>query len=234
MRLAPSGRHEVPPDTPSIIPGMQTYTGDQPPSYDAALVRAAQAGDDRAIERLLGSVHDRLLGRAARKIGPEWQGRIDPDDLLQETYIQAVTDLPGFTDQGEESFYRWISTILDHRFIDAVRKHRAKKRGEGRVAVAPGAMSRHESFLGQCLPDLQTPSVLPRRQEAVAAMMVAIARLDPDQRKVVQRLMLDQESISEIARDMGRSEDAVRRLGSRAVEKLRGLMGDAARFLSVG
>lgn len=209
-------------------------TGNLPGGFSDATVRAAHSGDHGAIETLLGSVHDRLLGRAARKIGPEWQGRIDPDDLLQETYIQAVADLASFTDQGEESFYRWISTILDHRFIDAVRKHRAKKRGEGRVAVTPGGMSRHESFLGQCMPDLQTPSVLPRRQEAVAAMMVAIARLEPDQRVVVQRLLLDQESIGAVARDMGRSEDAVRRLGSRAIEKLRGFMGDAARFLSVG
>ncbi len=198
------------------------------------MFEAARSGDERALETVLGSVHDRLLGRAARKIGPEWQGRIDPDDLLQETYIQAVADFASFRDTDEESFYRWISTILDHRFIDAVRRHRAKKRGEGRAAIAPGAMSRHESFLGQCLPDLQTPSVIPRRQEAIAAMMVAIARLEPDQRVVVQRLLLDQEPIADVARDMERSEDAVRRLGSRAVEKLRGLMGDAARFLSVG
>jgi RNA polymerase sigma factor (sigma-70 family) len=86
-------------------------------------------------------------------------------------------------------------------------------------------MSRHESFLGQCLPDLNTPSIVPRRREAVAAMMVAIAKLEPDQRTVVQRLFLDAEPIAEIARDMGRSEDAVRRLGSRAMEKLRGRWG---------
>lgn len=198
------------------------------------MFEAARSGDERALEEVLGSVHDRLLGRAARKIGLEWQGRIDPDDLLQETYIQAVADFASFRDTDEESFYRWISTILDHRFIDAVRRHRAKKRGEGRAAIAPGAMSRHESFLGQCLPDLQTPSVIPRRQEAIAAMMVAIARLEQDQRMVVQRLMLDGEPIADVARDMERSEDAVRRLGSRAVEKLRGFMGDAARFLSIG
>lgn len=95
------------------------------------MFEAARSGDERALETVLGSVHDRLLGRAARKIGPEWQGRIDPDDLLQETYIQAVADFASFRDTDEESFYRWISTILDHRFIDAVRRHRAKKRGEG-------------------------------------------------------------------------------------------------------
>lgn len=205
-----------------------------PSGIPPAMFEAARSGDERALEEVLGSVHDRLLGRAARKIGLEWQGRIDPDDLLQETYIQAVADFASFRDTDEESFYRWISTILDHRFIDAVRRHRAKKRGEGRAAIAPGAMSRHESFLGQCLPDLQTPSVIPRRQEAIAAMMVAIARLEQDQRMVVQRLMLDGEPIADVARDMERSEDAVRRLGSRAVEKLRGFMGDAARFLSIG
>lgn len=199
-----------------------------------SLVQRARAGDATALERLLGSIHDRLVGRAARKIGPEWQGRIDPDDLVQETYIQVVADIGTFAHSGDESFYHWCATILDHRFIDAVRRIRAKKRGEGRVPVAAGAMSRHESFLGQCLPDLNTPSILPRRREAVAAMMVAIARLEPDQRAVVQRLFLDAEPIADIARDMGRSEDAVRRLGTRAIEKLHAAMGDASRFLSMG
>lgn len=197
-------------------------------------MRRAREGDGAALEGLLCSIHDRLGGRAARKIGPEWQGRIDPDDLVQETYIQAVADIGSFAYAGEESFYHWCATILDHRFIDAVRRIRAKKRGEGRVAVTAGAMSRHESFLGQCMPDLNTPSIAPRRREAVAAMMVAIARLEPDQRTVVQRLMLDQEPIAEIAREMGRSEDAVRRMGSRAMEKLRGAMGNVSRFLSAG
>jgi DNA-directed RNA polymerase specialized sigma24 family protein len=86
------------------------------------------------MERLLGLVHDRLVGRAARKIGPEWQGRIDPDDLVQETYIQVVADIGAFTWSGEESFYHWCATILDHRFIDAVRRiaRRSAARGERR------------------------------------------------------------------------------------------------------
>jgi DNA-directed RNA polymerase specialized sigma24 family protein len=71
-----------------------------------------------------------------------------------------------------------------------------------------------------------------RHADAVGALMACIARLQDDYRIVVQRLYLRQEPLSAIAADLNRSEDALRRLAGRAIERLTRCMGRASRFLS--
>jgi RNA polymerase sigma-70 factor, ECF subfamily len=205
-----------------------------PPGEGAVEELCAQvvAGQEGALQRLLGMHHARLVARAARKIGMDWGGRIDAEEIVQEAYIAIVADLPSFSYRGEDSFYHWAGRIVDHRFIDAVRHLRRKKRDAAKELTPGPASSRHESFLVRLAPDLVTPSQGPRRDEAVAALMCCIAGLAPDERAVVRRLFLLEERAGDVALDMGRSEDAVRRLGSRALDKLRMAMGTASRFLS--
>jgi DNA-directed RNA polymerase specialized sigma24 family protein len=63
-------------------------------------------------------------------------------------------------------------------------------------------------------------------------MMMCMAKLPDDYRDVVQRVYLDEQPIAEVARELGRTEDAVRRLAGRAVERLAASMGEASRYLS--
>ena len=49
-----------------------------------------------------------------------------------------------------------------------------------------------------------------------------VERLPEDQRLVVVRRFVDQKSVREIARELGRSEGAVKQLQFRALETLRG------------
>jgi RNA polymerase sigma factor (sigma-70 family) len=89
-------------------------------------------------------------------------------------------------------------------------------------------------LLDHVLRDSLTPSRVMRREDAVAAMMACIARLPEDYRQVIQRMYLEEKPLKEIAADMGRSEDALRRLAGRAVEQLGRCMGRASRYLSLG
>jgi DNA-directed RNA polymerase specialized sigma24 family protein len=51
--------------------------------------------------------------------------------------------------------------------------------------------------------------------------MCALARLPGDYREVLRRVYLNGEPFSVVATDMRRTEDAVRRLAGRALERLR-------------
>lgn len=198
-----------------------------------ALCRSAAEGDIAALETLIWAHRGRLWGFARRKIGPDWQGVIDPDDILQDAYIDIFTGIARFKAENEDSFYRWATRLIEHRFIDRVRALRRKKRDVAReVQGSPRSVSRHESFLASHLRDTATPSRALRREDAVNALMTCIAKLPDDWRIAVQRVHLDQEPLDAVAADMGRSEDAVRRLVSRAVERLAECMRSASRFLS--
>lgn len=209
------------------------------PQLDVAQLESlcgkAAGGDGEALERLLLGHHDRLLSYARRKIGLDWQGKIDCEDVLQEAYVEIFNTVSSFVYKGPDSFYHWSSQIVDHRFIDRVRHFRRKKRDAGReVAAANGTHMAHMSLLERCMQETQTPIDFARKQDAVAAMMACVATLPEDYRTVVQRIYLNQDALAAVATDMGRSEDAVRRLGGRALERLAECMGRASRFLSSG
>ena len=215
-------------------------TESQMPSSQTIEAWCVQAigGDQSALEKLLWAHHARLLGFARRKIGVDWQLTQDrmnskAEDILQEAYIDVFSTIADFSYRGEDSFYRWATRIIDHRFIDHARRWRRRKRDVSReVRAAGSASSAHQSLLERCLPNVSTPSVALRREDALGALMACLARLPDDYRLVVQRLYLQQEPLSAVAAELNRSEDAARRLAGRALERLTRCLGRASGYLS--
>jgi len=84
---------------------------------DAALVRAARAGDRFAFGQLYqrygGMVHGVLLARVRSEIA---------DDLVQDVFIKAMTELRHLRD--EASFGAWLAAIARNRAYDHYRRSR--------------------------------------------------------------------------------------------------------------
>jgi RNA polymerase sigma-70 factor (ECF subfamily) len=196
-----------------------------------ATCQKAVAGNSDAIERLLWYYHDRLLEYARRKVGPDWHGKIDAEDILQEAYVDAFAGISKFEFRGGDSFYHWLTHVIERRFIDHVRRVRAAKRDVSREVRPPAATS-YVSLMQQCFVDSTTPSRFLRQEEAISAMMTCLAGLPDDYREVVQRVHLRQEPIAAVAADLGRTEDAIRRLAGRALERLREGLLRASQFQS--
>ena len=194
------------------------------PGDVGALCRAAAAGNADALTTLLLLHHARLLEHAVRKVGPDWRGKLDPEDLLQEAYFDVFTAIGSFAYQGADSFYHWTVQIVDRRYVDQVRRWRAGKRDvarEQRAGAAGANTSTYQRLLDRHLRDSHTPSRSVGTQESVGVVMCALARLPDDYRHVLRRVYLNGEALAAVAADMHRSEDAVRRLAGRALERLR-------------
>jgi RNA polymerase sigma factor (sigma-70 family) len=89
----------------------------------SALVRAAQAGDAAAVERLV----EAHLGLVYNVIGRVLNGDTDVDDLVQETMIQAIRGLPALRDP--ERFRPWLLAIAHRQVQLHLRgRHRAQLR----------------------------------------------------------------------------------------------------------
>jgi RNA polymerase sigma-70 factor (ECF subfamily) len=143
------------------------------------LCHQAASGDMEALTQLLGAHHAALLGFARRKVGPEWRGKIDPEDLLQEAYIQVCANIGGFTYTDESSFYHWAARIISNLYVDAARSWRAAKRDLVREAALPaGPSSSYAGLLERCLPaNDKTASHAMQLDEAIGCLMHCIARL---------------------------------------------------------
>ncbi|MEU9042365.1 MULTISPECIES: sigma-70 family RNA polymerase sigma factor [unclassified Kitasatospora] len=92
----------------------------------AGLVVAAQAGDDRAREELIAAYLPLLYNIVGRALS----GHADVDDVVQETLLRVVRDLPAL--RAPESFRSWLVSIT----LRQISTHRHRQRVfAGRSAV---------------------------------------------------------------------------------------------------
>jgi RNA polymerase sigma-70 factor (ECF subfamily) len=87
---------------------------------DTELVRAAQAGDRSALDRLLRAHVDRIHA-LCRRLCP---GRADAEDATQDALMAVVRGLPRF--DGRSSFATWSHRVATNACLDALRRQQRR------------------------------------------------------------------------------------------------------------
>lgn len=173
-------------------------------------------------ERLVESVGPAsLLVVIQSRLGPSLLGRIDAEDILQESLVRAWRGYASAKFASPRAFRAWVLRIIDRRIKDALRSSGAIKRGGGRKHVAPG------SWGSIATPGSGTPSRLARHREQAAAMSDAIERVPPDLREVVRLRLFHQLGLEQIATDLGLTMTEVRSRLRRGAELYRRRLREA-------
>lgn len=170
-------------------------------SDDVALLRAAARGERDAVTRLLDEAGPVVYGYVYARVGGDQN---DAEDLVQETLLEAMRSAHTF--RGESALSSWLCTIARRclaRHFEAARR-KAVARAGLRV-VAGGAIE---------------PSPADRTVERDRVIR-ALRRLSPLHRQVLVLKYLDELSVPEIAREVGRSRTSVQSLLQRARDRLR-------------
>ena len=175
------------------------------------LVERARHGDLQAFAELFEPLRPRLLASIRTRLSPAIKQRIDPEDVLQDTYVRSLHSLSRFEWRGEDSFGRWLEAIASHVALDVVRH-------EGRRP----ALYLEQDVQGDCA----APSRGLRRKERQERLIKALRTLSPDHQTVLELSRMEGQSIRVIAERMERSESAVKNLLLRATRKLRESFGD--------
>jgi RNA polymerase sigma-70 factor (ECF subfamily) len=188
------------------------------------LVDLAREGDVSACERLFRAYSAKLEAAIKREMNEPLRAKMDAADVLQETYLEALRDFATFEYRGKGSLYAWFRQISRNK-IRELHRHffRVRKRAAGREATRArrprgeteqGTVERHPA-------SGTTPTGAARRREGAAEIALRLARLPRDYRLVISLVRIEELPISEAARVMGRSENAVKKLLARALEQLR-------------
>jgi RNA polymerase sigma-70 factor (ECF subfamily) len=82
------------------------------------LLRQAAAGDQGDWGALLLRHQGRLLCLITLRLNPRLQGRIDPGDVLQEVFLEASRQLPGYLAQPRAPFSLWLGSIAGHKLLE--------------------------------------------------------------------------------------------------------------------
>jgi RNA polymerase sigma-70 factor (ECF subfamily) len=200
---------------------------------DPALVAAAVAGDQVALQRLLLAHYDTLARRVRARLPPRLQATQAVEDILQLTFLQAFRDITRFEPRADATFGDWLNRIAENRLLDAIKQHDCEKRGGGwhRVGEGIGDESGMAPLLDWIASDDKSPSSVVARGEALQALQVALASLDQDQREALRLRLVEGKSLEETAAALGRTPDAIRGLIYRGKQELSEAMGRASQWL---
>lgn len=203
-------------------------------TLESVLIRKAIGGDDVAVTVLLANVRERMRRRIAGIIPPDLQSTVDADDIVQEAQVEVFRHIRTFEARGEDSFFRWATTIAVRRLRNAIKARRSLKRGGAAVprttAGSPGASV--VALLELMAGPEKTPSRQAAGHEATRAMEEAMDYLPEHYRQAVRLVYLDGCSVAEAATAMGKSPRAVHNLCFKAKRQLRAVLGSASKFLS--
>ena len=131
--------------------------------------------------------------------------RSEAQDITADVFQQALTNLHRFEWRGVP-FAAWLYRIAANAIADHFQRL-------ARHSSAPPPVQRSDD---ESYDDVE------RR----AALFRSVERLPPDQRRVIVMRFGEEKSIREIARELGRSEGAVKQLQWRGLQSLRAQLTD--------
>lgn len=173
----------------------------------APVLDAARAGADWAWTRLYEDLAPAVLGYLRAR------GAAEPEDVLGETFLQVVRDLPRF--DGDESGWRsWVFTVAHRRMID-------ERRQRGRRPEQPA----EDDALAAALPSDagSEPEALARLgTERVLALLAA---LTDEQRDALTLRFVAGLTLPEVATVLHRTPNATKALQRRGLRTLRRHLG---------
>jgi RNA polymerase sigma-70 factor, ECF subfamily len=187
------------------------------------LLVLARAGDRDALGQLLALYRDYLALLARLQVRQRLQGKVDVQDLVQETFLKASRYFARFRGTTEREWTAWLRQILATTAANQVRHYLGNKGRDPRLerelanAFAQSSRCIDEGF---ALPQ-STPSQQAVRREQAVLLADALARLPEDQREAVILRHLESLSFPEVAVRMDRTVDSVKKLWARGLARLR-------------
>ncbi len=187
--------------------------------FDAILDKA-KSGDSEAMGQLFEVCQKYLLLIANQDLNPKIMQKFGASDVVQQTMLIANRQLPEFRGSTKGEFLAWMKRILINECRSSTRRYAAtaKRSVSKERPVTSGRGSEQTDF------DLRDPHLTPSTQasleEQTALMQKALLELGLQDRGVIEMRNWQELSFSVIGDKLGKTEEAARKIWSRAILKL--------------
>lgn len=185
---------------------------------EEALIRAAQAGDHEAFERLVRQYDSSVLRLAMNLLRSEE----DAHDVYQEAFLRVYKNLHLF--RFDCSFGTWIYRIVTNLCLDQLRRRKVRREESSLVETESGVRDRADAVReDRALGDPQRHLLnrqLGERIEAVLGGMTARERM------VFELRHYHGMRLRAIGEALGTTEEAAKTCLFRATQKMRAGLGD--------
>ena len=182
-----------------------------------------RARDSQALVVYLEMKKLPLLSIIERRLGADLRKRIEPEDVLQEVGMSAISNLANSEDPPNDIF-PWLCRTIELRIIDLARHHKAEKRDLRREVSGNQQAAGMENTSGDLIAllsaSLTSASMRAVRCERQSKLDECLSELPESTRNVLRMRYGDGLATKEIAKRMGKSDVAIRVLISRTVQDL--------------
>ncbi|MEO1856810.1 MAG: hypothetical protein ABGY95_05520 [Rubritalea sp.] len=85
-------------------------------------------GERDALAKLFSNHRERLWRIVYFRLDARMAARVDPDDILQDAYLDASLRLPHYSEQIQYSPFVWLRMIVGQTLVDTHRRHLVAQR----------------------------------------------------------------------------------------------------------
>ncbi len=183
----------------------------------------ADGGPDALANRLLEH-RDSLIRIISFRLDPILRSRVDPEDVLQEAYLEISRRIQEFIDGVPVSFLVWSRQKTIQTLIDIHRGHTREKRDPYREvsmgAIGPYGQTTSISIAHLLMDDVTSPSQAALRAEEMQQLQEALDSMNETDREVLAMRHFEQLSNQQVAEVLGISPTAASNRYVRAAAKL--------------
>jgi RNA polymerase sigma-70 factor (ECF subfamily) len=194
------------------------------------LLARAREGDALALGDLFEGYRERLSLMVRLRMDPRLQARVDPADVLQDTYLDVHRRFADYASQPSMPFFLWLRWLTAQRLVDLHRRHLgAKARDAGQeVSLFQGALPQASSvsLAAQLMGKLTSASKVLMRAETQLRVQHALNRLEPIDREVLSLRHFELLTNDETASELRIGKKAASNRYVRALRRLKELLGE--------
>src|SRR5262249_1233289 len=145
------------------------------------LLALARAGDDGALGRLLERYRAYLTLLARVQVGRRLQGKADPADMVQETFLEAARHFPQFRGEAQPDLAAWRRQILAGGLSHLVRRYCGTQARDVRLerTLEDELDQSSRAIDAGLVAEQSTPSQRASRREQAVLLANALDRLSP-------------------------------------------------------
>ena len=185
---------------------------------EAALIRAAQAGDQYAFEKLVQAYDQSVLRLAFNLL----RSAEDASDVYQEAFLRVFRNLHLF--RFDCSFQTWLFRIVTNLCLDHLRKRKVRKEESTTFDTSDGPVNRME-VISEDRAEGDPQRALFSRQ-LNQRIGIALQSLTPRERLVFELRHYQGMRLRAIGEILGTTEEAAKNCLFRATQKMRSALGD--------
>ena len=152
------------------------------------------------------------------------RGRLDPSDVIQDTFIEVHERHDEWRARGDMPFFTWVRFLAGQKLAQQHRRHLGTEARDAGREVSPAALAGPEvssialaaAFAGRG----PTPSGIAMRAEQESAVLSALEEMRPIDREVLALRHFEGMTNQEVAATLGLQTNAASRRYLRALARL--------------